>query len=75
MEKIKIKSEFIKLDQFLKWCGLVTDGSDAKYLIINGYVYVNDEVEKRRGKKLFPGNIIEIKYDDKLYKYTIEKEE
>jgi len=68
MEKIKIETEYIKLDQFLKWVSIVGSGSDAKEVIFNGDVKVNGEVELRRGKKLRPGDIIEV--DEK--KYIIE---
>jgi ribosome-associated protein len=60
MNKIKITSEYIKLDQFLKWAGLVGSGVDAKYLIQDGLVEVNGEVETRRGKKLYPGDIVKF---------------
>ncbi len=68
MEKVKIDTEFIKLDQFLKWISIVGSGADAKEIIYNGYVTVNGEVEIRRGKKLRPGDIIEV--DEK--KFIIE---
>lgn len=60
MDNIKINSEFIKLDQFLKWAGVVSAGADAKLLIFDGLVKVNGEVEVRRGKKLRTGDIIEV---------------
>lgn len=60
MEKIKITSEYIKLDQFMKWAGIVGSGVDAKYLIQEGFVKVNGEVETRRGKKLYIGDIVEF---------------
>ncbi|MEI6132648.1 MAG: S4 domain-containing protein YaaA [Bacillota bacterium] len=60
MNKHKIQTEYIKLDQFLKWVGAVGQGSDAKMLIQEGLVKVNDEVEERRGKKLRSGDIVEV---------------
>jgi len=45
MEKVKINTEYIKLDQFLKWVNVVGQGSDAKELIMDGFVKVNGEVE------------------------------
>jgi len=60
MEKHKIKTEYIKLDQFLKWVGAVGAGSDAKMIIQEGLVVVNLEVETRRGKKLRPGDTVEF---------------
>jgi ribosome-associated protein len=58
MENIKIKDEYIKLGQLLKLAGLVGSGVDAKYVINEGLVKVNDEVDTRRGKKIYPGDIV-----------------
>ncbi|MFA9398002.1 MAG: S4 domain-containing protein YaaA [Clostridiaceae bacterium] len=60
MEKIKIKTEYIKLDSFLKFTGEVSQGSDAKIYILNGQVKVNGEIELRRGKKLRPNDIVDF---------------
>ena len=54
IEKVKISTEFIKLDQFLKWLAVVDSGSEAKEVILDGKVKVNDEVETRRGRKIYP---------------------
>lgn len=59
MKEVKITTEFIKLDQFLKWVGVCDTGVDAKFLILDGEVKVNGEVELRRGKKLYPGDKVE----------------
>lgn len=48
----------IKLDQFLKLHGVTQSGGEAKYLIQNGEVKVNGEVETRRGKKLRAGDTV-----------------
>lgn len=48
MQKIKISTEFIKLDQFLKFTGEIGTGGQAKELILDGQVKVNGEVEERR---------------------------
>jgi len=63
MEKIKITSEYIKLDQFLKWANIVGSGVDAKMLIQDGFVKVNGELELRRGRKLYIGD--KIIFDNK----------
>ncbi len=60
MIEIKIDTEFIKLDSFLKFAGATTLGSESKFFIQNGDVKVNGEVEMRRGKKLYPGDNIEF---------------
>lgn len=64
MEKIIIKDNYIKLGQALKLAGLVSSGIDAKFIIQNGEVKVNDEVETRRGKKLVSGDKFE--YEGKM---------
>ena len=60
MLELKIESEYIKLDQFLKLADIASTGGHAKYLIKEGVVKVNGEVEMRRGKKLVPGDIVEV---------------
>jgi ribosome-associated protein len=60
MKDIKINTEFIKLDSFLKWVGAVSLGSEAKMVIQDGMVIVNGEVETRRGKKIIKGDTIEF---------------
>jgi len=65
MQKVKIDTDFIKLDQFLKWSGAVSSGVDAKFLVQNGEVSVNGHVETQRGKKLRPGDTVE--YEGVLY--------
>ena len=65
IEKVKISTEFIKLDQFLKWLAVVDSGSEAKQVILDGKVKVNDEIETRRGRKIYPEYKVEI--FDKIY--------
>ena len=65
IENVKISTEFIKLDQFLKWLAVVDSGSQAKQVILDGEVKVNDEVETRRGRKIYPEYKVEI--FDKIY--------
>lgn len=60
MMEITIDSEYIKLDQFLKLADLASTGGHAKFLILEGLVKVNGEVEIRRGKKLKPQDIVEV---------------
>ena len=56
--EIKIRDEFIKLGQALKLAGVVEDGVDAKYAIQDGRVQVNGEVDQRRGRKVYEGDVI-----------------
>ncbi|MCC0784719.1 S4 domain-containing protein YaaA [Clostridioides sp. ES-S-0108-01] len=60
MTEITIESEYIKLDQFLKLAEIASTGGHAKFLIQEGLVAVNDEIELRRGKKIKSGDIVEI---------------
>lgn len=66
MQEIKIETDFIKLDSFLKWSGAVTQGSEAKIFVQNGDVKLNGQVETQRGKKLRVGDIVE--FDGEEYK-------
>ena len=65
MIEVKIETEYIKLDQFLKYQGIVNTGGEAKILIQEGSIIVNGNIELARGKKLKPGDIIE--FEDKRY--------
>ena len=60
MEEVKISTDFIKLDSFLKWCGAVSLGSEAKIYILDGLVKVNGDICTQRGKKIRQGDIIEF---------------
>ena len=66
MREIKITTDFIKLDAFLKFCGAVYTGGEAKEAVIYGEVKVNGEVCLQRGKKLYNGDTVEI--DETVYK-------
>nr|WP_300093078.1 RNA-binding S4 domain-containing protein [Sedimentibacter sp.] len=60
MENIYISTEYIKLDQLLKFANAVEGGGMAKNVILDGLVRVNGEVELQRGKKLREGDIVEF---------------
>lgn len=60
METIKIRDDFIKLGQAIKLAGLVDSGVEAKIEIQEGHVKVNGSVELQRGKKIYPGDMIEF---------------
>ncbi len=60
MEEIVIKDEYIKLGQALKLAGLAGSGVDAKFMIEDGLVMVNQETELRRGRKVRPGDVISL---------------
>lgn len=56
----KIETEFIRLDSLLKLASLVETGGQAKWMIQNGEVMVNQEVCTQRGKKIRPGDTVTI---------------
>lgn len=58
MKEIKLREEFIKLGQALKAADLVSDGIEAKFVIQDGLVEVNGEVDTRRGRKLYDGDLV-----------------
>ena len=60
IEEVVINTEFIKLDQLLKWANFTGSGVEAKMFIQNGEVKVNDAVETRRGKKIYDGDVVEF---------------
>lgn len=64
-KQIKITTDFIKLDAFLKLCGSVQTGGHAKAVIQNGEVFVNNEVCFSRGKKLRIGD--KVKFDGTVF--------
>lgn len=62
MEIIKLREtdEFIKLGQALKAAGLVDSGVEAKEVILERMVFVNGEIDTRRGRKLYAGDLVEF---------------
>lgn len=59
MEEIILREEYIKLGQALKAAGFVESGIEAKFVIQDGLVLVNNIKEYQRGKKLYDGDIVE----------------
>lgn len=64
VKKIEITTEYITLGQFLKFTGIIRNGSMAKEYLLTNKVIVNNEEEDRRGRKLYKG-----------YKVIINKQE
>ena len=79
MKTIKITTEFIKLDQLLKFANIASTGGHAKFLIKNESIKLNGEIETRRGKKIYPGDqlLIDVSedynFDGDEITLTIEK--
>ena len=58
-QRIVIETEFIRLQDLLKFAGLTPTGGEAKNAIREGLVTVDGEVCTQRGKKLRPGSLVE----------------
>lgn len=70
MKDIAIKTEFIKLDQFIKFCGSAESGGHAKEMVQNGMIIVNGDVCTMRGKKLHSGDTVTI--DGEEYRVVVD---
>jgi ribosome-associated protein len=66
MRIIQITEEYIKLDQVLKLSDLACSGAEAKHMVLEGKVLVNNEIEIRRGRKIRNGDIVEVEGEDKI---------
>ena len=72
MEIIKLRDEYIKLGQALKAANLVEDGVEAKLVIQHGLVKVNNEVDIRRGRKLYDGDVVSFDGQElRIEKYKV----
>ena len=61
MKKISITTEYITLGQFLKLANLISTGGEAKiFLLSNVLILINGEEDRRRGRKLRHGDIIQV---------------
>ena len=60
MKKVEIYTENIKLEQFLKLADVVSTGGEAKLFLLTKEIFVNDEVENRRGRKLYKGDVVKV---------------
>lgn len=72
MKNISINTEYIKLDQLIKFAGLSFNGAEAKEIVKDGLVEVNGEPELRRGRKLYKGDKIKINLEDDLFELIID---
>ena len=69
MKKISINSEYITLGQFLKYVGIIDCGSYAKQFLLENKVYINNEQDQRRGRKIYPGDIVKVSNES----YEVDK--
>ena len=61
MENVKIETEMIQLDQFLKWASILQSGGEIRFLLDEQRIFVNGELCSAKRKKLYAGDIVEIK--------------
>ncbi len=64
MKTIQLREEYIKLGQALKAAGLVLSGTEAKEVIQEEQVRVNGEIDTRRGRKLYAGDLVEFQGEE-----------
>ena len=60
VREVPIRDEGIRLGQFLKLSDLIDSGADAKPLLAEGVVFVNGELETRRGRQLVKGDVVSV---------------
>lgn len=74
MEKLEIKitTEYIKLDQLLKFSNVAENGAMAKEMILDEIVLVNGEICTMRGKKIRPGDVVLIEFEDESFEITVK---
>ena len=60
MNTLKITTEYITLQQLLKIEDIISSGGEAKYFLANNQVFVNNEPENRRGRKLYSNDVIKV---------------
>lgn len=71
-QKIQITTEYIKLDQLLKFSGIAETGADAKDMILSEMVFVNNTLCTMRGKKIRSGDTVVVSFEDEDLCLTVE---
>ena len=66
MRQVEIHSEFITLGQLLKLAGLIGSGGESRDYLAEAQITLNGEPENRRGRKVRPGDVVEIEGQDRL---------
>ena len=72
METVKITTEYIKLDQLLKFAGIAMTGADAKDMVLSEIVSVNGEICTMRGKKIRSGDEVSVEFEDGIAEIKVE---
>lgn len=60
MKPLKITTPYITLQQLLKIEDIISSGGQAKFYLAENDVFVNGEKDDRRGRKLYPGDVIKV---------------
>ena len=68
---VPIRDDSIRLGQFLKLAGLADSGAEARELITDGEVRVNDEVDTRRGRQLHKGDVVSVERPQGVQRATV----
>lgn len=68
MKEIKIKTEYIQLQNVLKILDIIYSGGESKIYLLENDCLVNGEIERRRGRKLYPGDILQIENNTYIIK-------
>lgn len=71
---ININTEYIKLDQLLKFSGLAENGADAKAMVQEGIVEFNGQPCEMRGKKVRAGDKVTVEFQDETVEITVGRE-
>ncbi len=70
-QEVKIKTEFIKLDQLIKYAGIAYSGAEAKDMVLKGCAFVNGEKCLMRGKKIRPGDVVNLEFEDARFELSV----
>lgn len=71
-QTVSITTEYIKLDQLLKFSGLAYSGSEAKDMILSEMVEIDGEICTMRGKKMRPGDSCKVYFEDETVTVKVE---
>lgn len=60
MKQVLIKTEYITLGQLLKYLSIIGSGGEVRIYLLHNVIFLNGELENRRGKKIYPGDKVLI---------------
>lgn len=60
IKEVKIRDEFITLGQFIKVIDLISSGGEAKTFLLNNEIRINDELDSRRGRKIYKEDLVVV---------------